>query len=145
MDEQDSKSSESSAAERSGEPASPGDSKEERKRLRLTPEHRRFLGPAYRQQSTTEQKSSKAMPAARVQRASSSSARVPDQKTPRRAGAWKASAPVEMEKIVLLLGALMLLCGAFYVGKKYESWKNRLATRKDAQFVYKETSEVAGA
>src|SRR6059058_2113683 len=123
MDEPDSKASEHSSAEGSGATSSSPENKKQREKLRLTPEHRRFLGDPrpYRQQSTTEQRPSKS-PAARVQATSSSSSRPPEQKVLRRTGEWKTSAPVEMQKIILLVGALMLLGGVFYAGKKYEYW-----------------------
>ena len=146
MDEPDSKASESSAAEKSGETSLASGKKKRRRPFRLTREHRRILGgaPPYGQQSTTEQRSSRGAPAAKAQ-AAPSGTRLPEQKTPRRAGGWRISAPLELQKIMLVLGALMLLGGAFYVGKKYEYWKYRIATRKDAEAVAKMASEFPGA
>ena len=147
MDEPDSPANESSAAEKSGETSSSSEIKKRRRGFRVTREHRRILGGAYsyHQQSATEQRPVKSAPPAKVQPAPSSSARLPERKARLRVGTWRISVPVEMQKIMLLLGALTLLGGAFYVGKKYDYWKYRIATRKDAEAVAKMASEFPGA
>jgi len=141
MDETDSEADAPSA----GEVSSSSESKT--KKFQVTPEQRRFLGGAssFRQQSVPEKKPARSAPGPTVHPASPSSAAVPETKTPRRARGWRISTPVELQKIVLLLGAVMLLGGAFYVGKKIEYWKYLIATRKDAETVAKLTSEFAGA
>ena len=116
------------------------------RRFQVTPEQRRFLGGARSlgQQSVPEKKPAKpASPTPAPPAAAPSSA--VSQKTRRRAKGWRISAPIEMQKIMILLAALMFLGGAFYVGKKYEYWKYLIATRKDAELVAKMTGEYSGA
>src|SRR5260370_2417328 len=146
MDEPDSQASESSAAEKSGETDSGSENKKRRRGFRVTREHRRILGGAYshHQQSTAEKRPVKSAPY-KAEAAPSSSARLPERKARLRVRTWRISAPVEMQKILLTLGAVMLLGGVFYVGKKYEYWKYLIATRKDAEVAAKMTSEFAGA
>ena len=146
MDQPDSPASESSASEESGETYSGSENKKRRRGFRVTREHRRILGGAYsyQQQSTAEKKPLKSAPA-KVQAMPSRSARLPERRARLRAGTWKVSAPIEMQKILLTLGAVMLLGGALYVGKKYEYWKYLIATREDADVIAKMTSEFAGA
>jgi tetratricopeptide (TPR) repeat protein len=141
MDETDSEADAPSA----GEVSSSSESKTRAQKFQVTPEQRRFLGgaPSFRQQSVPEKKPARPAPGPTVHPTSPSSPDV--QKTPRRARGWRISTPVELQKIVLLVGAVMLLGGAFYIGKKYEYWKYLIATRKDAEAVAKLTSEFAGA
>jgi len=146
MDQPDSPASESSASEESGETYSGSENKKRRRGFRVTREHRRILGGAYsyQQQSTAEKKPLKSAPA-KVQAMPSRSARLPERRARLRAGTWKVSAPIEMQKILLTLCAVMLLGGALYVGKKYDYWKYLIATREDADVIAKMTSEFAGA
>ena len=142
MDETDSEADGPSA----GEVSSSSESKT--KKFQMTPEQRRFLGGAssFRQQSVPEKKSARPEPGPIVYAAPPISPGAPETKTPRkRARGFRISAPAELQKIMLLLGALMLLGGAFYIGKKIEYWKYLIATRKDAEAVAKLTSEFAGA
>lgn len=146
MDQPDSQASEPSAAEKSGETSPSSGTKKRGRGFRVTREHRRILGGAYsyHQQSTAEKKPVKSAPA-KVQGVPSGSARLPERRARLRAGTWKVSAPIEMQKILLTLCAVMLLGGAFYVAKKYDYWKYLIATRKDADVIAKMTSEFAGA
>jgi tetratricopeptide (TPR) repeat protein len=140
MDESDSDARESSAPEDSVEGASSAEAKAQQQKLQLTPEQRRFFG-ARSFQSTTEPKAAKPAAAAK----GTPPTRLPEPKTPRRKRGWRISTPLELQKIMLGIAALMLLGGAFYVGKKYEYWKYLIATRKDAELVAKMTSEYSGA
>jgi tetratricopeptide (TPR) repeat protein len=132
MDEPDSEAGESST-----------ESKSRSQRFKITPEQRRFFGGArsHAEPQPPKQQPSKSTP---VQAAPPVAGPLPERKPPRRGKRWRISAPAEMQKIVLILGALMLLGGTFYVGKKYAYWKYLLATRKDAEMVAKLTSEFPG-
>ena len=145
MDEPDSEA-QGSEAEANREAASMEESKSHSQKFQVTPEQRRFFGGArsFRQPSVPDKKSEES-PSSRVQRTSSTSRGGSEPKSPRRARGWRISTPVEVQKIMLVLAALMLLGGMFYVGKKYEYWKYLIETRKDAKVVAKLTGEFAGA
>lgn len=143
MDEPDSEERTFSPLESSGEVSSSSEVEGQQQKFQLTPEQRRFLGGSrsLHQQPAAEQKPSKPAPVTKVKTATPDSSRLSESKVQRRARGWRISAPVEMQKVMLVVGALMLLGGVFYVGKKYEYWKYLIATRKDAEVVAKMTSE----
>jgi tetratricopeptide (TPR) repeat protein len=153
MDERGSDASEPSAEEGSGETSSSSESRSQRQKLQLTPEQRRFFGGARSHAgqspappvSPAEQKAPKPALEAKPKPPPSSSARLPEEKTRRRARGWRISTPVELQKIMLGVGALILIGGTFYVGKKYEYWRYLIATRRDAKVIAKMTSEYSGA
>ena len=133
MDEPDSEAGEPSAERKSHS-----------QKFQLTPEQRRFFGGArsYAQPSAPKQQPSKAMPTHAA--TPPVSGPLPERKPPRRKKRWRISAPVEVQKIMLIVAALMLLGGAFYAGKRIEYWKYLIATRRDAKLVEKLTSEFSG-
>ena len=50
-----------------------------------------------------------------------------------------------MQKLALLVGALILLAATFYIGKKFEYWRYVIATRNEAKIAAKVTGDFAGA
>jgi tetratricopeptide (TPR) repeat protein len=122
-------------------------------RLRLTPEQRRFLGGSrsVNPQSTTEQKISKPEPVAKAKSSPPVPPRPPEpshppeQRAPRRSRRWRFSKVLEVQRLALLAGALILLGATFYVGKKFEYWRYLIATRNEAKIAAKATGEFAGA
>src|SRR6266404_1226595 len=92
-------------------------------RLRLTPEQRRFLGGS-RSETTSPPE---------------------QQRAPRRSRGTGTSKALEMQKLALVAGALVLLVATFYVGKKFEYWRYLIATRNEARIAAKVTGDFAGA
>jgi tetratricopeptide (TPR) repeat protein len=147
MDEQDSEGRDAPPAESSDEIPSSSGIEGQQQKFQLTPEQRRFLGGArsLHDQSAAEPKLAKSQPAPRPKAAAPDAPRLSEQKPPRRARGWRISTAVEMQKVALLVGALMFLGGAFYIGKKYEYWKYLIASRRDAAVAAKMTREFADA
>ncbi len=145
MDEQDPEKPDASPGETTGEISSSSDTEGQQQKLQLTPEQRRFLGGArsLHQQSTGGSKLAQSPPASKSKAAAPDAPRSSEQKSRRRARDWRISTAMEMEKIALLIGALMFLGGAFYVGKKYEYWKYVIASRRQAAVAAKMTREFA--
>src|SRR6202047_4793902 len=116
-------------------------------RLRLTPEQRRFLGGSrpVNPQPTTEQKISKPEPVAKAKTAPPvpprppESSHPPEQRAPRRSRRWRFSKVLEVQRLALVAGALILLGATFYVGKKFEYWRYLIATRNEAKIAAKAT------
>lgn len=119
-------------------------SERERKRLQLTPEQRRFMGAAKSKHSPPppEQKKTTAPPKSK---SSAPVAQPSEGNAPHRRRRWKPSTALEMQNVVLLLGALVLMAGIFYVGKKYEYWRYLIASRRDAKLAAQMTNEFRGA
>ena len=90
-------------------------------RFKLTPEQRRFLGPArtWHDQSPPSGKSAKSDSSAKTPRSTPPS-REEEPKRPRRKRRWRLSRAVEKQNLALILGALLLLGLTFYFGKKFE-------------------------
>jgi tetratricopeptide (TPR) repeat protein len=145
MEEQDPEKPDASPGETTGAISSSSDTEGQQQKLQLTPERRRFLGGArsLHQQSTGGAKLAQSPPASKAKAAAPDAPRSSEQKSPRRARGWRISTAVEMEKIALLIGALMFLGGAFYVGKKYEYWKYVIASRRQAAVAAEMTREFA--
>jgi tetratricopeptide (TPR) repeat protein len=122
-------------------------------RLRLTPEQRRFLGGSrsVNPQPTPEQKVSKPEPVAKAKTAPPVPPRSPEppplteQRAPRRSRRWRFSKVLEVQRLALVAGALILLGATFYVGKKFEYWRYLIATRNEAKIAAKATGEFQGA
>jgi tetratricopeptide (TPR) repeat protein len=143
MDESDPEEKTIPPAENSGDVSS---SERQRQKFQLTPEQRRFLGTrSFQNQPASEPKPAKTPVPMGAKAAPPASPRPSETPTPRRARGWRISTAVEMQKVVLVVGALMFLGGAFYVGKKYEYWKYLIVSRKDAEAAAKMTNEFAGA
>ena len=68
----------------------------------------------------------------------------PEQRAPRRARGESKKA-LEMQKLAVVAGALILLAATFYVGKKFEYWRYLIATRNEAKIAAKATGDFAGA
>jgi tetratricopeptide (TPR) repeat protein len=118
-------------------------------KLRLTPEQRRFLGQSRSLQSQpappAEQKSTKPPAPSETKMSPPEPARPAEQRAPRRVRKLKLSSVFEMQNLALVLGGIILLGGTFYVGKKFEYWRYRLATRNEVKIAAKATGEFAGA
>ncbi len=119
--------------------------REERERLRLTPEQRRFLGGARSKQTGAEQESPKPDTIGKVKTSPPEPASSSEQHSPRRVRKWKMSHALEMQNLALLVGGLVLLGATFYVGKKFEYWRYLLAARREAKIAAKVTGDFAGA
>ncbi len=52
---------------------------------------------------------------------------------------------LEVQKIALIVGAIILLAAVFYVGKKFEYWRYLIATRNEAKIAAQATGEFKGA
>lgn len=50
-----------------------------------------------------------------------------------------------MQNLALAVGGMVLIGATFYVGKKFEYWKYKIATRNEAKIAAKATGEFAGA
>src|ERR1700739_4513159 len=122
-------------------------------RLRLTPEQRRFLGGSrsVNPQPVTEQKPWKPEPVAKAKSAppvpphSLEPSHPTEQRAPRRSRRWRFSKVLEVQRLALVAGALILLGATFYVGKKFEYWRYLIATRNEAKIAAKATGEFQGA
>lgn len=130
MEESDPTERPSSPAEDSGQISSSSETESRQQKFQVTPEQKPL---------------SKPVPAANIKSAPPDLPPAAARKAPRRSRRWRISKASETYKIVLIFGPLMLFGGVFYVGKKYEYWKYRIATRKDAELVAKMTSEFTGA
>jgi len=124
----------------------------ERARLKLTPEQRRFLGGVPSKQSepeqerATEERSTRSEPVVGAKAPPPTEpARPVEQRAPRRVRKLKLSSVFEMQNLALVLGGIILLGGTFYVGKKFEYWRYRLATRNEVKIAAQATGEFAGA
>jgi tetratricopeptide (TPR) repeat protein len=121
--------------ESSGERRSPD---EESRRMRITPEQRKFLGPARsRHDWVGAEEQTKEIPA-RPARTIPESRVEQEQDTERgparpKTQSGRLSRALEMQNVVLLLGGLLLLVITFYVGKKFEYWKYVITSRNKAQ------------
>jgi tetratricopeptide (TPR) repeat protein len=128
--------------------ATPGESAqpERRRRIRLTPERRRFLGAArsLHDSPSPEQKTPKAnlrpveTPAPKPMASG-------EEPGPHQERIWKLSRVMEMQNLVLLFGAAVLLAGIFYAGKKYESLKYFITSRKQAEIAARVTRQFGTA
>ena len=119
-----------------------------RGRLKITPEQRRFFGGARANQPEAEEASEATAkpPDSRPEPASSAEQHPPaQQRVPRRVRKLRFSSVFEMQNLALVLGAIILIGATFYVGKKFEFWKYKLATRNEAKIAAKATGEFAGA
>ena len=117
-------------------------------RLRLTPEQRRFLGGSrsVNPQPAAEQKAPRPEPAAKPKGAPPVPPRPPEPShAPRRSRGGGFSKVLEMQRLALVVGALILLGATFYIGKKFEYWRYLIATRNEAKIAAKTTGEFAGA
>lgn len=147
MEEQDSEGGNASPEESSGEISSPSGVEGQQQKFQLTPEQRRFLGRArsVHDQPPVESKLAKLPPAPKPKAPAPDEPRLSEQKPPRRTRRWRISTAVELQTVALLIGALMFLGGAFYIGKKYEYWKYLIASRREAAIAAKMTGEFADA
>src|ERR1700719_1720549 len=143
------------ADEESEEKAAPGEPSDETpsssatersRRTRLTPEQRRFLGPA---RSLHDQSPAPETPvrseqgaAAKIVQATSREHEPETARTPRTR--WKLSRAVEMQNVALIFGALFLLGITFFFGKKYESLKYAFASRNEATLSPTDSNKFAG-
>jgi len=122
-------------------------------RLRLTPEQRRFLAGSrsVNPQPAAVQKTPKPEPAAKVKSAPPvpprppETSHAPEQRAPRRSRGGRFSKVLEMQRLAVVAGALILLGATFYVGKKFEYWRYLIAARNEAKIATKATGEFAGA
>ena len=121
-------------------------------RLQLTPEQRRFLGGSrsLNPPPGSEQKTSASDAAAKPKVAppparSGEPTRPPEQRASRRKRGTGTSKVLEMQKLALVVGALILMAATFYVGKKFEYWRYVIATRNEAKIAAKVTGDFAGA
>ncbi len=120
-------------------------------RLRLTPEQRRFLAGSGNPPPASEQQTSRPDPAAKPKSAPPvpphppEPSHSPEQRAPRRARGGRFKKALEMQKLALVAGALILLAATFYIGKKFEYWRYVIATREEAKIAAKATGDFAGA
>jgi len=123
-------------------------------RLRLTPEQRRFLGGSRSTSppAASEQKTPPVEPAEKPKPAPPIPPRPPEstypseqRAAPRRARGGRFTKILEIQRLALIAGALVLLAATFYVGKKFEYWRYLIANRNDAKIVAKMTGDFAGA
>jgi len=127
------------------EEQTPGrEGKRDRQRIRLTPERRRFLGAARSLHDTPPSVEEKPSPRPIEARAPKSSIPM-EEPAARRERVWKLSRVMEMQNVVLLLGAAVLMAGIFYAGKKYEYLRYFLAARKQAEIAAKVTGQFGNA
>jgi tetratricopeptide (TPR) repeat protein len=147
MEEQDSEEGNASPTESTGEVSSPSGAEGQQQKFQLTPEQRRFLGGARsaHHQATAESKLAKSPPSPKPKAAGPDTPGLSEQRPSRRSRRWRMSTALEMQKVALLIGALMFLGAAFYIGKKYEYWKYLIASRKEAAVAAKMTREFGGA
>jgi tetratricopeptide (TPR) repeat protein len=143
----DEESAEQSA---SGEPSdeTPASSATERsRRTRLTPEQRRFLGPArsLHDQPPTSETPARSEPTAAPAKIVQATSREQEPELARTPGRrWELSRAVEMQNVALIFGALFLLGITFFFGKKYDSLKYAFASRNDAKLSAVDSSKFAG-
>ena len=122
-------------------------------RLQLTPEQRRFLGgsrslnppPASEQKTPKPEAAAKPKASPPVPPRSPEQAPVPEQRAQRRKRGTGTSKAIEMQKLALVAGALILFVATFYVGKKFEYLRYLIATRNEAKIAAKLTDEFTGA
>jgi tetratricopeptide (TPR) repeat protein len=127
--------------------------RQERGRLKLTPEQRRFLGGAPSKQAEAEEESPKLEPALKVKSSRPEPTPQLEQQTPRSEPQtprrvrkkWRMSRVLEVQNLALLVGVVVLLGATFYVGKKFEYWRYLLASRREAKIAAKVTGDFAGA
>jgi tetratricopeptide (TPR) repeat protein len=146
MAEEEPKEETASPDEPSAGVPSPPDAERHRK-MRLTPEQRRFLGTprSLHDPGMTEEKPAKIQSTEKAKIAPPESSRPQRQETPRRARGWRLSRAVEMQNVALIFGALVLLAATFYVGKKFEYWKYLIASRKQAKIAARVTNQFPGS
>jgi tetratricopeptide (TPR) repeat protein len=122
-----------------------------RGRLKITPEQRRFLGGApskpseAEQEPATDERSTKSEPAPEVKTLAPEPARPSERRTPKRVRKLKLSSVFELQNLALVVGGIVLLGATFYVGKKFEYLRYKIATRNEAKIAAKATGEFAGA
>jgi tetratricopeptide (TPR) repeat protein len=108
------------------------------RRLGITPEQRRVLGPG---QTFYDQPNES-------QATAEMSAPPEQQERERRLGLTQVTAKparaLEMQNIALVGGALLLLGITFYVGKKFEYWKYAITSRNNARVLEAEANKYPG-
>lgn len=121
-------------------------------RLRLTPEQRRFLAGSrpVNPQAPSEQKPPRPEPVAKPKSPPAPTrppepSQIPPQRAPRRARGGGFKKVLEVQKLALIVGAVILLAAVFYVGKKFEYWRYLIATRNEARIAARATGEFKGA
>src|ERR1043166_2051723 len=120
-------------------------------RLRLTPEQRRFLGGSrsINPQAPSEQKAPRPEPVPKPKSAPGppppEASQLPEQRAQRRARGGGGGKVMEVQKLALIAGALILLAAVFYVGKKFEYWRYLIETRNEAKIAAQATGEFKGA
>ena len=119
------------------------------RRTGLTPEQRRFLGPGRtfygepnEREATAATSASAAAPATR--KIATPEGQVDEGKIETKRASWKAARALEMQNLVLLGGALVLLGIMFYVGKRYEHWKYAIMSQKNAKILETEANRYPG-
>ena len=131
----------------SAETPGEGGERERRRRIRLTPERRRFLGAArslHDSPPSAKEKVSKTN-LRPIETSPPNPTALGEDATPRRERVWKLSRVMEMQNVVLLFGAAVLLVGVFYAGKKYEYLKYFIASRKHAEIAARVTRQFGNA
>ena len=122
-------------------------------RLRLTPEQRRFLAGSRsaNPQAPSEQKTPRPEPVAKPikapppPRSPEPPSHLPEQRAPRRARGGRFKKVLEIQKLALIVGAVILLAATFFVGKKFEYWRYLIATRNEVKIAAQATGEFKGA
>ena len=126
-------------------PSSPAT--ERSRRTRLTPEQRRFLGPArsLHEQPPTSEAAAKSEPTAASAKIVQTTSREQEHELTHTPGRrWKLSRAVEMQNVALIFGALFLFGMTFYFGKKYESLKYAFASRHEADLAAIDSNKFSG-
>jgi len=118
-------------------------------RLKLTPEQRRFLGgsrsanppPASEQKAPPPKPASKpAPPASPTPPRPPEPSQVPEQRAPRRGRGGSFKRVLEIQRLALIAGGLVLIAATFYVGKKFEYWRYLITTRNEAKLQPRSTA-----
>jgi tetratricopeptide (TPR) repeat protein len=124
-----------------------------RRKIYLTPERRRVLGPARSLHDEPEVQpppkiETEPQPEAEPEETSSSSsapaapAVETEKRKPKRR--WRFSQKEEMQSAALIIGVLILFAIVFYIGKKYERWKYEIESRNYMKRVAGEANKFPG-
>jgi tetratricopeptide (TPR) repeat protein len=120
---------------------------ERSRRIPLTPEQRRFLGPgrSLQEQSALPDALGESTSPENNERTTAQSRPERIQKTTKRSRAsQKPSRTLDKQNVALVIGGFVLLALTFYVGKKYEYWKYAIASRSKAQLLATEANKFPG-
>ena len=121
----------------SGEPESQPRGERSR-RIRITPEQRRFLGPgrSLHDQQPSAQSPEQAAPSFEKEEAATRPLPLEEDDRPRpvqKARLWKPDRAVEMQTVALVASGLIVLVAAFFLGRKFDSWRYALLSQKQTK------------